>query len=95
MHTDDTEGRTERIRDTVGQKGGLREYAREHNYSNHVSVLQWRDAYEVVLKTGNTVTSLSHRVLYEISKSPEAAWQTLCECAQDEGWTVDDTKRRI
>lgn len=74
------------------QEGGIREYARRHNYSSHAIVLQWMEAYSVV-KTGNNVTGLGHRVLYEISKAPEEAWQALCQAAMNEEWTVEQAKR--
>ncbi len=74
-----------------GHEGGIREYARIHNYSNHMVVIKWIKAYEVFLKTGNLVSSLSPTILYEISKAPEPAWCSLCQLALDEGWTVPST----
>ena len=75
-----------------GNTGGIREYARRHNYNSDEIVRQWMSAYEVVLKTAKLFGSLSPTVLYEISKAPEAAWPALCKYAEAEEWTVETTK---
>ena len=79
-----------------GNTGGVSEYCDIHNLKR-TSVIEWYSAYEVIKKVshGDTFRSLSHRILYEISKSPESAWQSLCQHALDEEWTVEQTKEFV
>jgi site-specific DNA-methyltransferase (adenine-specific)/modification methylase len=77
------------------KKEGIKEYTDAHNYKSDAIVHQWMSGYEVVLKTSKNLRGLSHSILYEISKSPEAAWQALCRYALQETWTVEQTKKVV
>ncbi len=48
-----------------------------------------------MLKTAKSFCTLSPTLLYEISKSPELAWQSLCQHALNEQWTVDKGKEMV
>jgi len=79
--------------DGDGIAGGIRLYAKLHGLPQS-SVDVWYDAYRVyeqVSRSGH-LPELSSSILYEISKSPQTAWQALCECAVSEEWTVKDTQ---
>jgi site-specific DNA-methyltransferase (adenine-specific) len=79
-----------------GQKGGVSDYARKHGLSQPL-VQQWYQGYKVAKTYKNLIglSDLSISLLYEISKSPELAWQSLCQHALDESWTVDKGKEMV
>ena len=62
-----------------GNKGGIKEYARTHGYKNDMVIHQWMGAYRVIQQNAKSFCILSSTILYEISKSPEPAWQSLCQ----------------
>jgi len=75
-HGSEGQGRTDTATSGRGNTGGIREYARAHNYNNVEVVRQWSEAYRVA-KTVKILDSLSSSILYEISKAPEPAWPML------------------
>jgi hypothetical protein len=71
-----------------GIRGGISLYASNRHYEDDEVVRQWWKAYTVAHATSKIlggcldgVTELRVSVLYEISKSPEEAWQALCRLA--------------
>lgn len=75
-----------------GKTGGVSEYARVHGLKRQY-VNRWLEAYMVAKTCTNCagLKDISYLILYEISKSPESAWQSLCQHALDEEWTVEQT----
>lgn len=58
-----------------------------------IYLIQWYQGYKVAKTYKNLIgLDLSISILYEISKSSEPAWQSLCQHALDEEWTVAQTK---
>ena len=79
----------------AGNTGGLSEYAKQHGRDRQL-IDQWMRAYKVVIICKNlAIYDLRVSSLYEISKSPDTAWQPLCNFALDEEWTVNQTKRVV
>lgn len=50
---------------------------------------------KVFQKVAETRPVLSFIILYEISKSPEPAWQSLCQYALDGEWTKEQTREFV
>jgi hypothetical protein len=56
----------EKAKGGKGKTGGIREYARIHNYSDESLIRKWLDAYRVVLKTADIVRSLKLRRFFAV-----------------------------